>query len=656
MQAKETKLQDIIEGTKQYVIPLFQRTYSWTSKEWEVLWKDLIELCEMEIPRTHFIGSIVNMPTVSVPEGVAKYLLIDGQQRLTTIFILLTLLRNKAKENQNDRFADEINNTLLVNQYKDGVDHYKLMPTQVDRATYQNLIKGNPNEEENQLTRAYTYFEKKLRQVDLEPEKLKKVITNYFSVVSIVLDANDNPYLVFESLNAKGRPLTQADLIRNYFFMRIHIDNQEEVYRNCWLPMQTALNEDLTEFIRHYLMKDGNIIKQGDVYYALKESVSTTNAIEYLTTLKKYSIYYQKLKYPEFEKELELEKMFRRLNKIEVTTAYPLLLNFYSNFADGIIDKNGFVTILKTLENYLIRRFVCNIASNQLNKIFPTVYPLIQAKYSDNIIEGFKTILQGKGYPKDNEFLLRFREAKFYGGGDRVVKTKLILETIESSFNHKETVPFENLTVEHIMPQTLSERWQEHLGEDWDETHELYLHTIGNLTLTAYNTELSNDDYHTKKKTLNESHLEINKYFADINQWTRTEIEARAENLAKNALKIWNYFGQENSTPTDIQEVTGTTPVGLKILGQDFEVKSWRDVMEKTLNAIADLEPEKFEVIAHNFPRYVGKDKNKFRAIRQLENDYYIEVNLSAQSIQKLCYQAMETIELTSDEWEVLVQ
>ena len=654
MQAKETKLQDIIEGTKQYVIPLFQRTYSWTNKEWEVLWKDLVELCEMENPRTHFIGSIVNMPTVSVPEGVAKYLLIDGQQRLTTIFVLLTLLRDKAKESQNPRFADEINNTLLVNQYKDGIDHYKLIPTQVDRITYQNLVNGVSNEEENQLTKAYKYFEKKLRQVKLEPEKLKKVITNCFSVVSIVLDTDDNPYLVFESLNAKGRPLTPSDLIRNYFFMRIHVDKQEEVYRKYWLPMQSALNEDLTEFIRHYLMKDGSIVKQGDVYYALKDSVSTENAIEYLAQLKKYSVYYQRLKYPEFEKEPELEKMFRRLNRIEVTTAYPFLLNFYNNYEGGEIDKNGFVTILKTLENYLIRRFVCNIPTNQLNKIFPTIYPLIKSRHSDNIIEGFKTILQGKGYPKDSEFLLRFRETRFYGAGDRAVKTKLILETIESSFNHKEAVPPENLTIEHVMPQTLSEWWQEHLGEDWDETHELYLHTIGNLTLTAYNSELSNDDYQTKKKTLNESHLELNKYFADIFQWTRIEIEARAEALAKKALEIWNYFGQENSTPTDIQEVTGTVPVGLKILGQHFKVKTWRDVMEITLNVIADLEPEKFEVIAYNFPRYVGKDKNKFRAIRQLENNYFIEVNLSAQSIQKLCYQAMETIELTSDDWEVI--
>lgn len=218
MQAKETKLQDIIEGTKQYVIPLFQRTYSWTTKEWEVLWKDLIELCEAENPRTHFIGSIVNIPTVSVPEGVAKYLLIDGQQRLTTIFIIFALLRDKANESNNSIFADEINNTLLVNPYKKENDYFKLMPTQVDRQAYKAIIQGENLSCDSQIKNAYTFFSKKLKQhQSLDHEKLKKILTSNFSMVSIVLNADDNPYLVFESLNAKGRPLTQADLIRNYF-------------------------------------------------------------------------------------------------------------------------------------------------------------------------------------------------------------------------------------------------------------------------------------------------------------------------------------------------------------------------------------------------------------------------------------------------------
>jgi uncharacterized protein with ParB-like and HNH nuclease domain len=260
MQAKETKLKDIIEGTKQYVIPLFQRTYSWTKKEWEILWKDLIELCETENRRTHFIGSIVNMPTVSVPEGVTKFLLIDGQQRLTTIFIILTLLRNKARENQKEKLAEEINNTLLVNQYKEGNDYFKLMPTQIDRESYKNIINGKSNETENQITIAYSFFDKKLKQINVEHDKLKDIITTYLSVVSIVLDVDDNPYLVFESLNAKGKPLTQADLIRNYFFMRIHIDMQDEVYNSYWQPMENRLKDNLTEYIRHFLMMDGNII------------------------------------------------------------------------------------------------------------------------------------------------------------------------------------------------------------------------------------------------------------------------------------------------------------------------------------------------------------------------------------------------------------
>ena len=655
MQAKETKLQDIIEGTKQYVIPLFQRTYSWTTKEWDVLWKDLIELAETENPRAHFIGSIVNMPTVSVPEGVAKYLLIDGQQRLTTIFILLTLLRNKARETQNQEFADEINNTLLVNPYKKDNDFFKLMPTQVDRDIYKNFINGKSNETDNQLTRAYNFFEKKLRQVPLEHEKLKKIITSCFSVVSIVLDTDDNPYLVFESLNAKGRPLTQADLIRNYFFMRIHIDNQDYAYNNYWQPMQTALNDSLTEYIRHYLMRDGSTIKQNDVYYALKERVSPTNAIDYLKELQKFSVYYQRLIYPELEPEEVLQKYFRRLNRIEVTTAYPLLLNFYGNYTANRIGKTDFVAILKTLENYLIRRFVCNVPTNQLNKVFPGVYPLLITKYQDNMVEGVKAILQSRGYPKDNEFYTRFKETKFYGAGDRQIKTKLILETIEENFAHKEAVPFDNLTIEHVMPQTLSEWWQNHIGDDWEETHELFLHTIGNLTLTAYNPEMSNNDFSTKKKTYNESHLELNKYFAPLSSWKRSEIESRADALAKQALEIWSYFGQDNSASSDLKEVTGTSPTSLKILGQQFEVKTWRDVLEQTLNTIADLEPDKFDIIAHNFPRYLGKDKNKFRAVRQLQNDYFIEVNLSAQSIQKFCYQAMETIELTSDEWNITI-
>ena len=187
------------------------------------------------------------------------------------------------------------------------------------------------------------------------------------------------------------------------------------------------------------------------------------------------------------------------------------------------------------------------------------------------------------------------------------------------------------------MPQTLSEWWQEHIGENWEDTHDLYLHTLGNLSLTAYNTELSNDDFPIKQETLKESHLELNKYFENKNSWNKTDIEERADYLSNIALEIWPYFGQENST-TEIQEVTGTTPRKVNILGQFFDAGSWRDVLQQTLNTVADLEPEKFEILAQNFPRYIGKDKSKFRAIRQLDNGYFFEVNLTAKTYQRLFY------------------
>jgi len=257
-------------------------------------------------------------------------------------------------------------------------------------------------------------------------------------------------------------------------------------------------------------------------------------------------------------------------------------------------------------------------------------------------------------YPNDKVFFSHFRDGRLYGAGDRLVKTKLILETIEENYAHKEIVPFDKLTIEHIMPQTLSAWWQNHLGTGWENTHELDLHTIGNLTLTAYNSELSNDDFPGKKEIYIDSHLELNKYFYPLTVWTQVEIDQRSEYLAGKALEIWPYFGKmDDSIASESNEVTGKIPVKLYILGQEFMVQSWRDVLEKTLNTIATLEPEKFDILASTYPRYVSKDKNKFRAVRVLENGYFVEVNLSAQSIYKFCHQALGVIDLTFDDWKV---
>lgn len=653
MKASETRLQPIIEGTKQYVVPLFQRPYSWTKKEWEILWNDIVELSETGNNRSHFIGSIVTMPTISVPEGIAKYLLIDGQQRLATIFIIFALLRDKAKQAGQFELSEEIYNTLLVNQYKKDFDYYKFQPTQIDRDSFQRIIASDTPTSPNQILNAYQFFERKFRQTSTDIQTLKKTIISNMSIVSIVLDPDDNPHLVFESLNAKGRPLTQADLIRNYFFMRIHINEQENIYSYYWEPMQKALGENLTEFIRHYLMRDGKIIKQNDVYFSLKDIVSLGNALDYLKELLKFSGYYKKLIYTEYETHSEIHKLLSRLNRFEVNTAYPFLLNCYHDYSENKISDEEFFSILKVIENFLIRRFVCNVPTHGLNKIFPSLYPNIRNKGFEKVLDGLKKVLQTKGYPKDVEFKSRMMDAKLYGAGDRAIKTKLILESIEEIYGHKEQVSFESLSIEHIMPQTLTEYWQNHLGDEWEITYELMLHTIGNLTLTAYNAELSNDDFESKKIRLCNSHLEMNKYFKDKTTWKKEDIENRSEHLAEVSLSIWPYFGDETEEQQNKQAVTGTTPKKLWILGQSFDVQTWRDVLEQTMNTIADLEPEKFEQIVQQFPRMIGRDKKRFRAIRELKNGAFIEVNLSAKSIQGFCFQSLEAVELTADDWNV---
>ncbi|MBD2145065.1 DUF262 domain-containing protein [Sphaerospermopsis sp. FACHB-1194] len=654
MQASETKLQEIIEGNKQYVVPLFQRAYSWKKFQWEALWNDILELYRSDNRRPHFMGSIVTMPTSTIPEGVSKYSLIDGQQRLTTIFILLCALRDKAK-NIDDELSAEIHNTIIVNPYKKGLDYYKLQPTQVDRKSFHSLINGQDHVNHSGITECYVFFDKKIRQSNLDFSDLKKVICSYLSVVSVVLSTEDNPYLVFESLNAKGEPLTQADLIRNYFFLRINTENQDNAYNKYWLPMQETLNDNLTEFIRHYLTKDGVEIKKDEVYFEIKDRMSTSDALSYLKNLYEFSEYYAKLLDPVKENNLKIRRLLEKINRLEVATVYPFLLNCYHDYDENKLSELEFIDVLQILENFIIRRFVCNVQTRGLNRIFSVLYSQVSKESNlahANFVERLKLDLQNRDYPKDTEFQKSLLDVKLYGAG-RSKKGRLILESIEESFNHKEQVILDGLEIEHIMPQTINKWWQEHLGEDWGITHDLLLHSLGNLTITAYNGELYNLEFADKKEILINSHLEINKYFENKENWKREDIEKRSLDLAEIVLQIWPYFGNENLIIPSKSKLTGTTPKQLKIFGKEYPVKSWRDVLETTLNVIADLEADKFEYIIEQFPRFISKDEKDFRDTRKLDNGVFVNVNLSARDINTFCIKAIETAEISTEEWQV---
>jgi uncharacterized protein with ParB-like and HNH nuclease domain len=560
MQANETKMQSLLDNARQYVIPMFQRPYSWETKHWEALWQDIAELCEESLPRNHFMGSIVNLPSRSVPEGVTKYVLIDGQQRLTTILIFLAAIRDHARK-QTGNLADKIDDLLLKNRYQEGADVYKLLPTQVDRPAFFAVIDTGTPPRDEILGDAYRFFDRKLRlNSEIPLEKLYDVIRNHLVLVSIVLDKDDNPYLIFESLNAKGKPLAQADLIRNFFFMRLHPNSQERMYGDHWRPTQEKLGESLTEFIRHFLMRDGGLVRKGDVYVTLKEQIENHDQeqiVGYLKELASFANYYCRLLDPKVvELRPAIAERLDRLNRNEATTAYPFLLNVYHGDTIGSVSEGEFATVLDCLETFLIRRFVCGVATAGLNRVFAQLYG--QACQAGNLVDGVRSILADKNFPRDKQFRDQFSITKIYGG-DRTPKARLILDRLEVANGHKEQVDLGKLTIEHVMPRTPTEWWRRNLGEDWEAVHAEWLDTIGNLTLTGYNSELSNADFGSKCALLQESHCQLNKYFIGVQAWDEQAIAKRGEFLAEKALEIWPDFSASSGEAESVTQVDTET-------------------------------------------------------------------------------------------------
>ena len=551
MHANQTDIQKILGNAQQYVIPHFQRPYSWETKQWQMLWADLNELCGDEKPKNHFIGSIVTMPSRSVPEGVNKYVLIDGQQRLTTLLVFLAAIRDVARQRGEVKLAEKIDDLILKNRHQEGNDIFKVLPTQSDRPEFFAAMNGGAVPGDGGIARAYGFFGKKLHASPHALDKLYTVACKNLVLVSIVLDREDNPYLIFESLNAKGQPLSQGDLIRNFFFMMIDPTHQDRVYQENWRPMQERLKQHMTEFIRHFLMRDGQVVRKTDIYFTLKDRVEAgpdEDIARYLGRLSDSSVYYARLLDPSLEPDARLSRRLARINRFEATTAYPLLLNLYHDHAAGTLGTDEFAAVLDVLETFLIRRFVCGVPTHTLNKIFSPLYA--QAKPHSSLLGGVRHLLADKNFPRDEQFHQDFVKLSIYSG-DRREKARLILDRLEQAFAHKETIDPGQLTIEHVMPQTLTAWWKERLGEDWVETHGRWLNTIGNLTLTGYNPELSNSDYPSKRAILARSHIELNRHFAQVEEWDEEAIARRREMLAELALKVWPDFAGRTTPEGD---------------------------------------------------------------------------------------------------------
>ncbi len=494
------------------------------------------------------MGAIVTMPSRSVPVGVAKHLIIDGQQRLTTLALLLCAVRDELPSDANVE-RTRIQNFYLTNGGYDAWDYLKLLPTQDDRDGFKALVNATiPVHSEMQMHQAYRFLRQKIKDGDsdgstIDVQRLLDTIERKLIIVNINLGETEDPYLIFESLNAKGSPLTQADLVRNYFLMRFPVGTQEEIYRDLWLPMQRRLGDNLAEFMRHYLMRNGDEVLKDDVYSQLKKRVqdlSHDDVKSALEDMHRLSDYYLRLIKPSEESDPDIQASLMQLLKWDVTTSHPLTLKLYDAYGRNEITKEELNQCLRNIESFVVRRMVCGVPTNQLKRIF-----LQEAKgfIAMNTLAWLRDTLSsgsaGRRWPRDEEFRQAWLHDNVYSVPRRC---KLILDALEKSYGHKEPAVLDAATIEHVMPQTLTKEWRTMLvadGGDPDTVQALLGDTIGNLTITAYNPELSNLEFNYKKEIYASSHYSLNGWFADCQVWSAKQIEERAAGLWERAREVW---------------------------------------------------------------------------------------------------------------------
>lgn len=547
MQASPARVIEYFNGEKQNLIPLFQRSYTWEKKDWQALWEDLMVQYESPDNSTHFMGAVVSLPAKSVPVGVSKYLIIDGQQRLSTISILLCALRDSLDETS----ASRVQEVYLTNRYRAPEDLLKLVPTQSDRNSYRALvIERDTSTFTGRIVEAYKFFLNMIvcatdtNDQHLSCERLLTTIEHNLQVVMINLDEADDPYLIFESLNAKGEPLTQADLVRNYVLMRFRHSisaggEQEKIYTKYWLPLEQMLGANLSEFLRHEAMKAGENVKEGGIYTAVKATLKDEASVgveELLVVMRDAGRHYQKLVEPAQETEPSIRKRLTALRDLKIKVSYPLILRFFESHQKEVLSTPDLESCLGLVESLSIRRAVCGVPTNGLNKMFLQWcknYP------DDNQLDWFMNTLSGGAggsrFPTDAEFSEQLESQSQYGKAS----TSFILRQIELSFQHLEPVLLDGLTIEHVMPQTLTNDWKVMLGSEWQKIHDRYVHTIGNLTLTGYNPELGNLSLRDKKAIFATAHVELSRFILEQSTWTEVEICARAKALSARAITIW---------------------------------------------------------------------------------------------------------------------
>jgi uncharacterized protein with ParB-like and HNH nuclease domain/predicted transport protein len=559
MKAVEASLLAFLKKSPQFVIPIYQRTYSWTERECRQLWDDIIRAGTNDAVSAHFIGSIVYVEkglyqVMSQP----SLMVIDGQQRLTTVTLLIAALAKAVGETEPvDGFSGrKLRHYYVLNPEETGERHYKLLLSQTDKASLIAIVSGAelPKERSLRVTENFGFFESWIVDSKSDLASVCKGLAKLV-VVDIALNRDqDNPQLIFESMNSTGRELSQADLIRNFILMGLEQQLQTRLYEQYWRPMeldfgQEAYTTEFDGFMRHYLtVKTGQIPNVSEIYeafktHALSAGLEKSIAETLVKEMREYAKYFCAMALGT-EADKELGAAFSDLRELKVDVSYPFLLDLYRDYANGVLGKSDFLSAVRLVEAYVFRRAVCNIPTNSMNKTFATFGKALQkSKYLESIQAHFLLLPSYRGLPDDQEFRRNIQVRNLY----RFRTRSYWLRRLENH-GRKEPVVVDEYTIEHIMPQCDNDpakvppAWRLELGPEWERVWNETLHTLGNLTLTGYNSEYSNRPFQEKRDMnggFKESPLKLNAGLGQLEHWNEEAIKSRAARLADAAIGVW---------------------------------------------------------------------------------------------------------------------
>lgn len=681
MKANEGKILKFLDGTdKRFIIPVYQRPYSWKKANCEILFKDLMNVYECNY-ESHFFGSIVYVE--EEVGGTNEYLIIDGQQRLTTISILLLAIRNFIVNNKIECNINtsKITKAYLTDEYASDTKKLKLKLIQGDDVAYNQLVKNKDMIQSNDVTVNYNYFYNEIEDLSLEElEGLYSAIGKLIIVnISLKPSAGDDPQLIFESLNSTGKDLEESDKIRNYILMKQSSEEQEELYKDYWEVIENkVVSKGINKFIRYYLaVKRRELPNEKKLYFIFKNyRLSQECTIkEILADMVKYADYYKCIIESD-EDGKGFERVIARLNKLDVSTVTPLLFDLFYAKDNQLLTENEFLEALLLVENYIVRRIICLLPANALNKVFIQIGQEVE-KYTSSgevsYIDALKYSLLSKAgkarFPSDNEFSEKFTLYELYNAAPTV--RKFIFERLENA-SSKEKIAVDKqlesheLTIEHVMPQSLTKEWKGALGDNWELIYSKYIDTIGNLTLTAYNSEYSNLPFEKKKalpeKGFNYSKLTLNEYIKSCSSWGEKQIVERAGLLFQIAKKLWEMPDTSFSPETTIEWVylddddydyTNKIIRKFSFMGETVVTTDITDAFRKISDLLYSLDPVNF-VKADKTK--IGVESTSFSSTHKLAESVFLSTNLSSSQKISFLRKALKKLGLDFEELKFIVE